>query len=368
MSLINDMLRDLETRRSATPTSTPVPALEGIAAVPAPDAGRHRRRAALGVGLVAVVAVAWFLYTARTPVHPPATAAPPPAASALAPAPPDPAPVANPVTNKAMATMRGGRPVTSEATPPTRTTVAVPTPATARPSGGSPVGAVGDAARAVSARSGAARAVAVPRHPPARVAPVVVRRIAPPPDPATRFYRRALARLRAGDSGAAEAALQRALALDPAQERARELLAALWMRAGRNAAAKALLGPYVAGHPGDFTLVRLYARVLVGEGDLRGARRTLEASLPEATDDPAFDALLAAVYQRLGEHRRAATAYRAALTLRPLDGTRWAGLGIALEGSGATREAQAAYRRAVDLGGLAPALARYVRERLAALR
>ncbi len=360
MSLINDMLRDLEARRSAAP----VPALEGIVATPAPDAGRHRRRAALGVGLVAVVAVAWFLYPARTPVHPPTVSATTP----IAPAPPDPAPVANPGVNQAMTAMRGGGPVTLATTPPTRTTEATPAPAMAHIPGGSPAGAGGDAGRAVSARSGAARAVAVPRHPPARAAPVVVRRIAPPTDPAARFYRRALVRLRAGDSGAAEAALQRVLALDPAQKRARELLAALWMRAGRNAAAKALLGPYVGGHPSDFTLVRLYARVLVEEGDLRGARRTLEASLPKAAGDPAFDALLAVVYQRLGEHRRAAIAYRAALTLHPLDGTRWAGLGIALEESGATREAQAAYRRAADLGGLAPALARYVGGRLTALR
>lgn len=346
MSLINDMLRDLEARHS---DGAPA-ALDGIAAAPAPAAraaGSGRRRILLGALLIGAAAAGWLLRPARpaptSPVHAAAPARPVPVTAHAPPAAP-PRPAAPPPrpTTTAVA-----RPATTRETPPRarqRAQAAPPHTATA-----------------------AAAPHAVVRHRSAAgSAPVVVHPLAVPRAPAATLYRHALERIRAGDTTAGETALQQVLRLDPGQERARELLAALWLRAGRSAAVESLLGPYVAAHPDAVAAVRLYARAQIAAGDAAAARHTLEAALPRAARDPDFDALLGAVYQRLGLYRRAAAAYRTALIFHPLDGPLWAGLGVALEAGGEGTAAHSAYRRALDLGGLTGPLARYVRSRLAA--
>ena len=192
------------------------------------------------------------------------------------------------------------------------------------------------------------------------------RRIRPPTPAqrAERAYAQGLAAMRAGDWAGARRAFGEALEAVPGHPRSAEALARLELRAGRPEEAERVLRAALAAQPGHSALARLLARLLAERGELEAAIATLRRALPGS--DAALYGLLGALEQRAGRPAQAAHAYRAALAREPRRAEWWVGLGIALEHLGRSEEAVEAYRRARALG-LAPALERFVGERLAAL-
>lgn len=369
MSLINQVLQDLQERRAQETDGNPMMAAAGARHA----SGKRRRLGYLGVVLPVVLVGAlgagygpWR--AVFSPVDEPATP-PEPVLVAQSEAPAAPTP-----------TLSASMPLEREAVQQTRT---AHTPAP-----------VEDAPAAPASQAPAPKPMTHPAEPvvlaKAAPEPIPVRADAPPkntspepandaampaqgaassagvhrrPDPraqaATR-YAQSLEALRGADPVKAEGLLREALALDARHARARHALVVLLIEDGRLQEAERL-SRAETGRAWN----SLRARLLLKRGETERAIAELEAGLPGADAD--YQALLAALYQRRGRHGDAVELYRRALGARPTQAAWWAGLGISLEGEGRGPQAVNAYRRALALPGLGAPLRDYLDQRLAAL-
>lgn len=209
---------------------------------------------------------------------------------------------------------------------------------------------------------------AAPKEVPAAPAMARVMRTPTPQeaaDEALKAGRRALASRHLPE---AEVQLRQALSLAPEHRLAREELVHCLLIQGRNDEAALLLQEGLRLAPAHLPFLKGSARLLAAGGKWSDAGEMLRrAEAPPLGADPEFHALAAAVYQGLGDFSAAAHLYRQLLALWPENGTWWIGLGIALEGEGRGTDAGEAYRRGLTAVGTNPDLARYAMERLAAI-
>ncbi|MFP4609838.1 MAG: tetratricopeptide repeat protein [Thiohalophilus sp.] len=148
---------------------------------------------------------------------------------------------------------------------------------------------------------------------------------------------------------------------------ARELLASLYIKSGRYVEAGSLLKEGLALAPQHTLFAKLYARVLLKQEKPDQAIAVLERQPPTPGADSEYYALLAAIYQQTGQHLKAAASYRDVLKVDPRQGNWWIGLGISLEKLEKYNEARSAYQRAINSTNLTQNLREYVDKRLAAL-
>lgn len=175
-------------------------------------------------------------------------------------------------------------------------------------------------------------------------------------------------RLRAqGDSAGAERRLKTLLVADPKHVKARELLAGLHLENGRWLEAQDTLEQGIAQLPSHLAFRYQLARLHLERGEEARAVSLLETARGPEQTDPELPAFLAALYQRSGRHVEAVKNYQEALASRPQEGRWWVGLGISLEAQKDNDAARTAYRRALDTGRLTPNLVRYAEDRLKAL-
>jgi len=185
---------------------------------------------------------------------------------------------------------------------------------------------------------------------------------------AVQTHRHAAALAQQDDIAGAINALGDAVDLDPQYHPAREALASMLLHLGRSEEAVPLLENGLTLDPEYAPFVKLQARALAMQGALVEAVELLRRFERAAGDDPEYQALLAALYQRQGEHARALTYYQRVLRSQSDKAVWWMGLGISLEGESKRKEALAAYRAASLLGGLGADSQRYIGERIAALQ
>jgi Tfp pilus assembly protein PilF len=181
------------------------------------------------------------------------------------------------------------------------------------------------------------------------------------------YYQRALEYLNASRVEPAITQLRETLRLQPAFHATRELLASLYLRTGKDVEAHLLLKEGVTRYPQQTLFAFIYARSLVERGQLPAARQVLEGSLIHAGGDPEYQSLLAAVAQRSGDHHAAVTYYMRALELNEASSQSWVGLGISLEALGRTAEAIRAYKAARSGPSLSIGLLDYIDSRLTQL-
>jgi MSHA biogenesis protein MshN len=205
------------------------------------------------------------------------------------------------------------------------------------------------------------------KSPPEATSAVAVTPRSEHPGRATELWRDALRVAARGDVRGAESRLREALELAPRHVGIRSALIALLLRVGRGAQAEAEIteGRTQSGDASAFA--SLAARVLLARGDDEGALAELERNPPAVDRDPEHHALLAAVRERLGRHAQAGETYRALLGVDPKRADWWLGLALAREGEGRPSEALVAYRAAAQLPGLDDGAARWVRSRVTAL-
>jgi MSHA biogenesis protein MshN len=170
-----------------------------------------------------------------------------------------------------------------------------------------------------------------------------------------------------GDESGAQRALEQALSFEPNHVRARETLSAMLLNTGRVSEAGDSLREGLRLQPTSTPLAKLYARVLVNQGDNAAAVVVLERAAPRVGDDPDYYALLAALYRGVGKHAQAAQVYQEILRLRPGVAAWWMGLALAQDAMGSSAESLEAYRRAQRAGGLRGEVLQYVQTRIAAL-
>ncbi len=388
MSLVNQMLKDLEARRA--------PDMAGAAVLrnlEAPALGGSRRRwlavwvAALS--LAVTVGVGAWAYLGK-PVPPLAATPPvperalaaaepgresPPAGTAERPAelapkqpesmpPPADAPTARPSAAAVGSTETLRQRAKAVSGPESRSAAVRQTPAAASPPVGQAVAATQPEPQPAPLSQDSAASVAQASEP-------AVRRVPRAPSVAERAghaYRRGAALVKEGRIAEAEVSLREALALDPGLAAARELLAVQLVRAARGPEAEELLRSSLEANPAQRGLALIYGRVLAERGATEAAVEALERALPAVELDPDYYGLLAALYQRLRRHGQAVAAYRAALRVAPGRGAWWLGLGLSLESLGERAAALQALEQARRVGGLSREVEAFVQRRLDALR
>lgn len=389
MSLINKMLKDLESRQNmplGQPSRRPI--FQDLHAVS--DRGLTGRLSPLVLitVLIAAIAGAGYVWTQRagTPMaaaptpakptmlaaepidaQPEAAVAPTEVFSSLPPAatvPPITAPVAavptppEPVVQKpappkpaAAPALRVPPPVVRTAPAPRRPTVVAAASAAPKRAAAARPEAGEDAADTDSAGGSMEK----------KVIPLT------PKQSAENAYRTAAQQLQQRQLEEAEKGLTAALALNPRHIGARELLVGLLIDRGRMDEAQKLLEQGLASVPGQPAFAALLARLYVEQNAEPRAITLLEQQRRAGKPSPDTLALLATLYQRAARHGDAITAFKEALTLRPMEGKWWLGLGISQEAEQNWNEAGFAYQRVRDTN-IEPRLARYAEQRLAIVR
>lgn len=168
-----------------------------------------------------------------------------------------------------------------------------------------------------------------------------------------------------GRYGRAEARLRTLIAEQPERADAYELLARTLIRRGRSQQAVGVLEEGLSRADRPSVPAAFLARLLIERGEVSRAARILADHAPAMRADTDYHLLLAATYRHAGNHERAAEHYRELTDHLPYRGTAWVGLGASLEALDRTGEALDAYRQALEADD--DRAAAFARSRLRAL-
>ncbi|HEX7047111.1 MAG TPA: tetratricopeptide repeat protein [Gammaproteobacteria bacterium] len=350
MSLINDMLKDLEARGGAEKVTGDV---RSTPAAPVRSANRGLLFVLGALVILLAGAVAWLMVS--EPEEPvlaaPVTTTPSVASqmnssltdseeAAKSVQPAEPVPVVAEKEHDAAPVL----PVpVEESTPTTEAPPVVSEPATV---------AVVDESSVNESRTQDTTEMIVRRHEPTAA------------EKAARASREGFAALRRNDWDLAARMLGELVLLEPANDDAREGLVIALANQGRLAEVDGVLldGLAVGVEPARFAKLR--ARLLASRGEVAEALQSLAVAVPAVTEDPEFHAMRGALAQQAGDYALALQTYRKLVAFAPGNGTWQAGLAMALDQTGDSAQALEAYRRAYAAGDLEPALADHVRARL----
>ena len=198
--------------------------------------------------------------------------------------------------------------------------------------------------------------------------PSPVRKIAPvkiltPEQKAERLFARAQLAFADHRQQRGERLLLDALDAFPRHSDARTQLAALLVNRQQADDAELLLADGLASNPRNLELAVPYAQLLAARDAPGPALDTLDRAIEQNHTNADALALRAALLYRLERHAESATAYRMALYAQPQRALWWTGLAVALEHDRQPGQALHAYRRAAALP-LEQAVADYVEQRI----
>ncbi len=162
--------------------------------------------------------------------------------------------------------------------------------------------------------------------------------------------------------------LREALALYIPHIKAREMLAGIYIKSGHFINAAELLNEGVKIAPEYSLFAKLYARVLLEQNNPKLAIKVLERGSTSMASEPDYYALLAATYQRIKNHKKAIDIYLQLVKINSAASVWWLGLAISLEKSGKNKEALEAYQRAQKTGNLKAGLVTFTNNRVSALK
>jgi tetratricopeptide (TPR) repeat protein len=162
--------------------------------------------------------------------------------------------------------------------------------------------------------------------------------------------------------------LRKALSFYAPHLKAREMLSGIYIKSGRYVEAASLLREGISIVPSYSLFAKLYARVLLEQNNPQLAIQVLERSAKDSDVESDYQALLAATYQRVKNHEKAIEIYLQLVNVKPTVGIWWLGLAISLEKSGKNKEALEAYQRAQKTGNLKAGLVKFTNNRVSALK
>jgi len=340
MSLINEMLRDLEAKR---PDDLARQNLQREIRSLAPARRPRRLLPLLLIALLATVGggVFWLYVQGRLPIAAEAEAVPvvaamPPAVAVAAP------PEQASVDNLRLAF--------ELSVPPLPPAAPIPEP--------TPVPATGVATVVAPAKTEAVQAVSGP----VKIEKSAV--LATPRDRAEAEYRKGEAALAAAHVGEAGEAMQAALRHDPAFIAPRQALLGLLLAQRRLGEAARLLEEGLALQPGQTAWAMSLARVQLELGELAKADETLGRFQSQAMHLPDYAGFQGHLKSRLGQHGEAVGHYSRAVRMAPGEGRWWLGLGMALQADGKPVDAKEAFRRALATSTLSAELANVAQQQI----
>ncbi|MBX9904532.1 MAG: tetratricopeptide repeat protein [Burkholderiales bacterium] len=371
MSVINQMLVDLERRRASGEERNRIP--DHVRVLPDDTQAVRRppiRIAAAALGVALIAAGAWWWLAGRSTVTlPPGS----PATMAA------PAPV--PVTEPEPTSVPEARDTEFIAR---RLTLDLAQPP--QPVNPAPGAAQRDAPPAIETAAVIARrpATAVqqagivadkPRAPPAAMkkaaetppAPVEIDKQVRQPTPRQRAdaeYSKGAVALHRGQAAEARVAFEAALQIDPMHHGSRQALVGVLLDARQPALALRVLQEGLQLAPAQHGFAMTLARLQMDNGELDAGVQTLARSLEYPGASPDYIAFYAGLLQRQQKHAEAAAQFQRALGQRGNVGVWLLGLGVSLEALGRGAEAQEAYRLAKASGNLSADLQSFADQKL----
>jgi len=177
-------------------------------------------------------------------------------------------------------------------------------------------------------------------------------------------YAKGVSALHQGRVGEARLAFESALQLAPAHHAARQALVGVLLEARQFAPAARRLQEGLEIAPEQYGFAMALARLQVEQGDLDAGVGTLAGSIEHASGSPEYAGFYAGLLQRQQKHAEAVQMFERALRVRGNSGIWLLGMGLSLDALGRGPEAQEAYRRAKAAGNLPGDLASFVDQRL----
>lgn len=177
-------------------------------------------------------------------------------------------------------------------------------------------------------------------------------------------YSRGAAALNQGRAAEARSGFEGALQIDPTYHAARQALAGVLLDARQPDEAMRVLQEGLQLAPAQYGFAMMLARLQVERGELDAGVQTLSRSAEYAGNNADYSAFYAGLLQRQQKHAEAVEFFDRALRLRPSAGIWLLGMGMSLDVLGRGAEAQEAFRRAKASGNLPSDLQVYVDQRL----
>lgn len=187
---------------------------------------------------------------------------------------------------------------------------------------------------------------------------------ADPREQAQRNIERGLDAARRGEHRRASEHLQAGLAILPREDEARLALHASLRRQGRIAEAEGVLEAGLVDAREPYRFAAVLARLRAQRGKLDEAVAFLKLDPPAVQTDPDYHALWGALLQQQGDYSAALPVYERLADYQPGNAQWLAGLGIARQQTGDEQGAIDAYERALGTGRLAETLSDYIQDQL----
>lgn len=334
MSVINQMLRDLDARQASDQERASLPGrLRTLP--PIPKRGLQQwHLLALGIGIGAVIAgtTAVGLFSG-TPAPAPVAFMPPAAPVAASPTPSFTAPM--------------------PAEPKGKDLARKPSSANAKPAPDKPVvkPVVPEATSPIAVAAASKKAVALPEPAPdvqidKRSKGGTGRELV------EAEFRKGMQAASNGDLAGAQIILRRVLEIDPNFAKARQALLSVLASGKQWNDVRQVAADGLALDPSHSDWAMILARVEHDQGNGAAAIDTLERHAAQATGNAEYQSLFAYLLQKHQRYAEAAQRYQAALALRPNEARWWFGLGLAFDAAGQNGEARAAFMKAREVGNL----------------
>ncbi|MFM5510179.1 tetratricopeptide repeat protein [Aeromonas rivipollensis] len=187
------------------------------------------------------------------------------------------------------------------------------------------------------------------------------------PELAALAERKATTAMAKGEMREAQDNYYQVLVHDPHNQGAREQLAGLLYGEGRLTEASQVLEEGLRLDPAQADLRLLLARVAISGGDRQKALDWLTGYQPDLAANLDYYATWAGLAQELGQPAQASELYVKLLRQQPDQGRWWLGLGVAEDGQGHRQRALDAYGNAQLHGDLGEASTRWLEQRIAQL-
>lgn len=183
-------------------------------------------------------------------------------------------------------------------------------------------------------------------------------------DRADAEYRKAENALAAGRSAEGIEGLRAALKQDPGYVPVRQLLLRQLLETRKIEEAMTVLQEGLEHQPAQTGWAMSLARLQLEQQDLAAADRTLARSQVYAEASADYAGFQGHLKSRQGAHRAASAHYQRATRLAPNEGRWWLGLGLAQEADGRLAEAKESMRRAIATGTLSVELSAVAEQHL----
>ncbi len=162
--------------------------------------------------------------------------------------------------------------------------------------------------------------------------------------------------------------LEQVLNLDPRHLKARLLLAKTLHNQGQADKTAEFLDQSLALFPDNLQFINARAQLFLQQKNPDGALRTLQHIDLANSSNETYLSLLAATYQQLQSFTNAANVYQKLVTVNPEKAENWLGFALAQEKLNNTKLAREAYQQALSKNTLKQSVVSYIKQRLSELR